>query len=63
MADTMTTGHGHDERNGDHGAAPSYVVPNSWKHARRRLAPTSSVCSSWAAAARAKPPARICSKL
>ena len=36
MADTMTTGHGHDERNEDHGAAPSYVVPNSWEHARRR---------------------------
>ncbi len=34
---TMTTGHGHDERNEDHGAAPSYVVPNSWEHARRRL--------------------------
>ena len=37
MADTMTTGHGHDERNEDHGAAPSYVVPNSWEHARPRL--------------------------
>ena len=34
---TMTTGHGHDERNEDHGAATSYVVPNSWEHARRRL--------------------------
>lgn len=37
MADTMTTGHGHDERNEDHRAATSYVVPNSWEHARRRL--------------------------
>jgi 2-polyprenyl-3-methyl-5-hydroxy-6-metoxy-1,4-benzoquinol methylase len=37
MAHTVTAEHEHDELSEDRGLAPSYVVPNSWEHARRRL--------------------------
>ena len=37
MAHTSTARPGHDEPHQDRGPAPSYVVPNSWKHARQRL--------------------------
>jgi SAM-dependent methyltransferase len=35
--DTITTGHAPDELGENRGLAPSYIVPNSWEHARRRL--------------------------
>ncbi|MBV9095668.1 MAG: class I SAM-dependent methyltransferase [Streptosporangiaceae bacterium] len=34
---TIVTAHRHDELSRDRRLAPSYVVPNSWEHARRRL--------------------------
>jgi len=37
MAHTSTARPGHDELHQDRGPAPSYVVPNSWEHARQRL--------------------------
>ena len=37
MAHTSTARPGHDELRHGRGPAPSYVVPNSWKHARERL--------------------------
>jgi SAM-dependent methyltransferase len=37
MADTITARPRHDELCQDRRPAPSYVVPNSWEHARQRL--------------------------
>jgi hypothetical protein len=37
MAHTITARPGHDEVRHGRGPAPSYVVPNSWEHARQRL--------------------------
>jgi SAM-dependent methyltransferase len=37
MADTGTARPGHDDLHQDRGPAPSYVMPNSWEHARQRL--------------------------